>query len=289
MVPTPPPASKHLSGEAIKMEYAVSECSCTKLHDLSAHSLQHRDDERPHGTAFETPQFMSDTARFLLVIRDWRISFTGLRSMMEDNLVGRFPALTRLQPLNGREIMLLPYSIESVTGQDIIVSDLGKECFKNGQWVEISDDVTELAGVPGQLVQIQNIDQASRKITVNPAPATAVLYDGTFIPSSGAGILANQAQRSLQPPRDGLNSMPMREFRSGSRRDPTAQETTGWFRRVPSQESWSGRLLRFQTLTPAPTAYRNRASLLHAGGNTVLQGRMDVRQGLQECVLAAGV
>ena len=89
-------------------------------------------------------------------------------------------------------------AIESVTGQDIIVSDLGKGCFKNGQWVEISTDVTELAGAPGQLVQIQTIDNASRKITVKPAPSSAVQYDMDLHPKlrcwdtgeSGAMVIA---------------------------------------------------------------------------------------------------
>lgn len=43
--------------------------------------------------------------------------------------------------------------------------------FANGQWVELSDDGLELNGLPGQLLQIDTVDEARRVIVLKTAPA----------------------------------------------------------------------------------------------------------------------
>lgn len=64
-------------------------------------------------------------------------------------------------------------TIEKIDGERITVHDLGPDSvlgFAPEQWVEIADDVTELNGLPGQLVQISSIDPARRIITLKSSP-----------------------------------------------------------------------------------------------------------------------
>jgi hypothetical protein len=64
-------------------------------------------------------------------------------------------------------------SIEKISGKDVTVHDLGPDevlGFAGGQWVEISDDRLELHGLPGQLVQIDAVSSALRRITLKTAP-----------------------------------------------------------------------------------------------------------------------
>ena len=64
-------------------------------------------------------------------------------------------------------------SIDRISGQEITVRDLGPDDvlgFASGQWVEIFDDAAELNGQPGQLLQIDQINRASRVITLVTAP-----------------------------------------------------------------------------------------------------------------------
>jgi Family of unknown function (DUF6519) len=68
-------------------------------------------------------------------------------------------------------------AIDSFSGNDIIVKEVGLDDvlgFANadGQtiWGEIVDDVTELHGRLGQLVQIKHVEPLTRTITVDPAP-----------------------------------------------------------------------------------------------------------------------
>jgi hypothetical protein len=64
-------------------------------------------------------------------------------------------------------------SIDKISGQEITVRDLGPDDvlgFASGQWVEIFDDAAELNGQPGQLLQIDQINRASRVITLVTAP-----------------------------------------------------------------------------------------------------------------------
>jgi hypothetical protein len=67
-------------------------------------------------------------------------------------------------------------TIDGVNGQDITVHDLGRDdvlAFAGGQWVELTDDVTELSGQPGQLLQIDHVTAATRVVSLKTAP-TAV-------------------------------------------------------------------------------------------------------------------
>jgi acyl-coenzyme A synthetase/AMP-(fatty) acid ligase len=49
--------------------------------------------------------------------------------------------------------------------------------FANGQWVEVSDDSLELNGLPGELIQIQNVNAATKTITLQSAPALTFIRD----------------------------------------------------------------------------------------------------------------
>lgn len=65
-------------------------------------------------------------------------------------------------------------AIDRINGQEITVRDLGRDDvlgFAGGQWVEISDDVRELSGTPGQLVQIDRVDVANRVVMLKQAVA----------------------------------------------------------------------------------------------------------------------
>jgi Family of unknown function (DUF6519) len=65
-------------------------------------------------------------------------------------------------------------AVESVNGQDVTVHDLGRDDvlgFAAGQWVELTDDVQELSGVPGQLQQIDHLNTATRVVSLKAAPA----------------------------------------------------------------------------------------------------------------------
>ncbi|MFB3764631.1 MAG: DUF6519 domain-containing protein [Methanotrichaceae archaeon] len=60
-------------------------------------------------------------------------------------------------------------SITGINGSEITVKDLGRDevlGFNLGNWVEISDDYSELHGIPGYLAKIDKIDRATNKITV---------------------------------------------------------------------------------------------------------------------------
>jgi hypothetical protein len=77
-------------------------------------------------------------------------------------------------------------AIDSFNQSDIIVKEVGLDDvlgFANvdGQtiWGEIVDDVTELQGLPGQLVQIQHVEPLTRTITVAPKPT---LVDSSLHP-----------------------------------------------------------------------------------------------------------
>jgi hypothetical protein len=64
-------------------------------------------------------------------------------------------------------------AIEEFDGTKVTVRDIGKDeflSFANGQWVEVVDDLTALHGQPGELVQIDDVDPATREITLKAAP-----------------------------------------------------------------------------------------------------------------------
>jgi DNA-binding beta-propeller fold protein YncE len=64
--------------------------------------------------------------------------------------------------------------IKKIEGTVITVSDIGKDevlGFANGQWVEIVDEESTLAGVPYPLMQIDKVDPAAREITLKTSAA----------------------------------------------------------------------------------------------------------------------
>ncbi len=78
--------------------------------------------------------------------------------------------------------------IESINVNDseITVQDLGPDTvlgFKIGQWVEISDDRLELNGLPGQLLQIEDINRAINLITLSSKPTALSPNPGGVDPS----------------------------------------------------------------------------------------------------------
>jgi hypothetical protein len=69
-------------------------------------------------------------------------------------------------------------TIKTISGQEITVDDVGRDevlGFDNGQWAEVIDDLMELRDQGGQLVQIDTVNSATKKITIKAAtPVPAV-------------------------------------------------------------------------------------------------------------------
>src|SRR5262245_3607114 len=68
--------------------------------------------------------------------------------------------------------------VERFNGLELTAHDLGRDemlGFSNGQWVELIDDVAELAGLPGQLVQIDRVDPSARLVVLKTAPVSTNL------------------------------------------------------------------------------------------------------------------
>jgi hypothetical protein len=76
-------------------------------------------------------------------------------------------------------------ALERISGKDVVVHDLGPDDvlgFADGQWVELTDDATELAGLPGQLFQIDTITESQRTITLKAAPTPLASVTGGVDP-----------------------------------------------------------------------------------------------------------
>ncbi len=84
--------------------------------------------------------------------------------------------------------------IEQVSGQTVTVHDTGPDevlGFANGNWVELLDDTADLNGVPGVLLQITNVDAATRVITLSgAAPALDLTRHPKLRRWDSAGALA---------------------------------------------------------------------------------------------------
>lgn len=68
-------------------------------------------------------------------------------------------------------------AIERLSGQELTVRDLGPDevlGFASGQWVEIIDDVVELNRLPGQLIQIDSVNHATRVIKLMTTPTQSI-------------------------------------------------------------------------------------------------------------------
>lgn len=64
-------------------------------------------------------------------------------------------------------------AVESVSGQELTVRDLGPDealGFASGQFVEITTEASELSGLPGQLFQIDTVNPAARTVPLTAAP-----------------------------------------------------------------------------------------------------------------------
>ncbi len=73
--------------------------------------------------------------------------------------------------------------IEKISGQEITVRDVGPDDvlgFANGQFVEVIDDALELNGLPGELIQIDEVNAATRVIKLKSAPT--LIYDAARHP-----------------------------------------------------------------------------------------------------------
>jgi hypothetical protein len=74
--------------------------------------------------------------------------------------------------------------ISSIAGENLTVERIGRDLdlrFKTGDWVEITDDALELAGLPGIMRKLKNVIDETRTIVIDGA-----LPAGTF-PSGGNG------------------------------------------------------------------------------------------------------
>ncbi|MFL5756923.1 MAG: DUF6519 domain-containing protein, partial [Chloroflexota bacterium] len=63
--------------------------------------------------------------------------------------------------------------VTAVSGQDLTVASIGPDenlGFSAGQWVELTDEITELDGKPGFLTVVDDVDPATRIVTVRVAP-----------------------------------------------------------------------------------------------------------------------
>jgi hypothetical protein len=82
-------------------------------------------------------------------------------------------------------------AVRAISGQELVVDRTGRDAdlrFKVGDWVEITDDLHELSGRPGILRKVQDVEDATRTITLESA-----LPAGAF--ASGAADLAARHTR----------------------------------------------------------------------------------------------
>ena len=100
-------------------------------------------------------------------------------------------------------------AIEQFSGSEVTVRSVGPDevlGFATNQWVEIIDDGRELAGVPGQLLQIAGINPDTRVITLKSAPTPVALdlnpklrrWDQSGAPAKGNGVAMGAAWLPLE-------------------------------------------------------------------------------------------
>lgn len=79
-------------------------------------------------------------------------------------------------------------AVHSINGEDVVVELVGRDAelrFSIGDWVEITDDARELAGLPGYMRKIKNVEDATRVVTIDgslPAGAFPSGSGGTTLP-----------------------------------------------------------------------------------------------------------
>ena len=78
-------------------------------------------------------------------------------------------------------------AVRKIAGEDLVVDLIGRDAdlrFKIGDWVEITDDARELAGLPGFMRKIKNVTDDTRTITLQealPAGAFPINPDGSTL------------------------------------------------------------------------------------------------------------
>lgn len=102
-------------------------------------------------------------------------------------------------------------AIEAASGQELTVRDLGPDealGFSSSQWVEVTTETSELAGLPGRLVQIDTVNPGARTVRLTSAPGPIDLaarpklrrWDG-----DGEGVIARPAENDgFLPIEDGI-------------------------------------------------------------------------------------
>jgi hypothetical protein len=107
-----------------------------------------------------------------IVARDTSTKTLTLNTPLPDLTSGDAP---RIRPVDAtykgsRDNGSIVSRVSSVTGREVVVASLRPGDFRQGQWVELVDEVTELEGKPGFLVEIEDIDTAGRTITLRVDP-----------------------------------------------------------------------------------------------------------------------
>lgn len=99
-------------------------------------------------------------------------------------------------------------SIERLSGQEVTVRDLGPDevlGFSSGQWVEVTDDAAELNRLPGQLIQIDSVNRATRVIKLASAPTVRI--DPTMHPKLRRWDSINEVALAVPTTNDGFLSL----------------------------------------------------------------------------------
>ncbi|HEX7318178.1 MAG TPA: DUF6519 domain-containing protein [Pyrinomonadaceae bacterium] len=89
----------------------------------------------------------------------------------------------------------------AVEGKEITVQSLGPDDdlgFSDGDWVELTDDLTELRGQPGQLTQIVTADNATRTVMLRDAPTVVTSRNAKMRRWDGIGIVRTNRSESAR-------------------------------------------------------------------------------------------
>lgn len=114
----------------------------------------------------------------------------GLEMSQQPRL--RKPAATFKWSRHNGVVVTKVKNISSEDNKQVTVQSLGPDDdlgFSDGDWVELTDDVTELHGRPGQLTQIVSADNATRAVVLKDAPAVAVSRNAKMRRWDGLGAV----------------------------------------------------------------------------------------------------
>ena len=129
--------------------------------------------------------------------------------------------------------------IERINADKITVSSLGPDKnlgFTKDAWVEILDDALELEGKPGQLAQIDDVDEATRIIKVKtvassllPGGFSPATYPNGIVPERHPKLRRWEGVASVQPGWLPLESGVQVNF------DPNGDYRTGQYWQIPAR------------------------------------------------------